>query len=138
MSTVFTANSSGVLVDNTNVAGVQAIDYREERDQSDVHGLGSDERIAVYYGARRVQGRIRVASASPELDALSTSGAAFQIVANLRHGSVSRSVAFDECHMQNKEFRMGSGGHGETVYEFTATRVREEDSSEGGEGGSEG
>jgi len=30
--TVFTANSSGVQVDNANVAGVQSIDYRHERD----------------------------------------------------------------------------------------------------------
>ncbi|EDM81200.1 hypothetical protein PPSIR1_30330 [Plesiocystis pacifica SIR-1] len=127
MSTVFTANSSGVLVDNTSIAGVQSIDYRQEREQAEVHGLGSDERLAVYYGARRVVGRVRVASTSPELDALSASGAAFQIVANLRHGEGGRSVAFDECHMRNKEFRMASGGHGETIYEFTAVRVREED-----------
>lgn len=132
--TVFTANSSGVQVDNANIAGVRAIDYRHEREQSDVHGLGSDERLAVYYGPMRVVGRIRVASTSPELDALALSGNEFQVVANLKHGQAVRSVAFDACYMRSKEFQMNSGGHGETVYEFTATRVREEDSTEGGGG----
>lgn len=130
--TVFTANSSGVQVDNTAIAGVQSIDYRHERDQSDVHGLGSDERLAVYFGPMRVVGRVTVASTSPELDALALSGNEFQIVANLKHGQALRSVAFDACYMRSKEFHMGSGGHGSTVYEFSATRVREEDSTEGG------
>lgn len=129
MANVFTANSSGVLVDNTSIEGIRSIEYQVVRDQSDVHAVGSPERIAVYYGATRVRGRLHVASTSAELDALTTSGNAFQIVANLRHGEAGRSVSFDECHMERKEFSMASGSHGETVYLFTATRVREEDSA---------
>ncbi len=130
MGTVFTANSSGILVDNTKVDGVRGIDYQVVRDQSDVHALGSDERIAVYYGASKVVGCIYVASACSQLDELATSGAPFPLVANLKHGQTARSVAFDDCYMESKEFSMSSGGHGESVYKFTATRVREEDTSD--------
>jgi hypothetical protein len=100
---------------------------------SDVHALGSHERVTVYYGASSVQARLRVASADTHLDELTTSGALFQVVASLRHGEAARSVAFDDCVITGKEFAMATGGHGETVYEFTATRVREEaaEASEG-------
>ncbi|MET0389343.1 MAG: hypothetical protein ABW321_25440 [Polyangiales bacterium] len=126
MATIFTANSSGILVDNNRVEGVRAVDYRVIREQSNVHALGSHERVAVYYGPALVQGRIRVASADAHLDELTQTGAAFQVVANLRHAQSARSVAFDECVMTGKEFALSTGGHGETIYEFSATRVREE------------
>jgi hypothetical protein len=133
MATIFTANSSGVLVDNNRLEGVRGIDYRVLREQHDVHALGSHERVTVYYGASSVQARLRVASADTHLDELTTSGALFQVVASLRHGEAARSVAFDDCVITGKEFAMATGGHGETVYEFTATRVREEaaEASEG-------
>lgn len=134
MNRVFAANSSGVVIDNEALNGIRTIDYKVEREQGDVHALGSNERIAVYYGASRAQGVIRVASASPKLDGLTTSGAAFQVVANLKHGQATRTVTFDECHVVGKDFAMSAGSHGETVYSFTATRVREEDKSEGGSG----
>ena len=124
---VFSANSSSVTVNGEAVPGVQAIDFREIRDQGEVYALGSAERIAVHYGAMRVEGRLTVASASPAMDGLSTSGDAFQLVAQLRHGDASRSVSFDECHMVNKEFAMGTGGAGVSTYVFTAVRMREED-----------
>lgn len=130
---VFSANRTSVTVNGEAVPGVQAIDYRQVRDQGEIYALGSAERIAVHYGATRVEGRVAVASASPALDSLSTSGESFQLVAQLRHGEAARSVSFDECHMVNREFTMNTGGAGESVYMFTAVRVREED-----EGGGEG
>ena len=96
MPSVFTANSSGVLVNNENVEGIRGITYQLEREQGDVHALGSPERIAVYYGATQVRGKIRVASVSNTLDALAASGEVFQVVANLAHGQAARSVSFDE------------------------------------------
>jgi hypothetical protein len=128
MATVFTANSSGVLVDGQPVPGILGIDYHVSREQNEIYALGSDERIAVYYGPRRVVGQIRVASAHPALDQITTAGTRFQIVANLGHGEASRSVAFDDCFIERKDFSLGTGGHGETVYVFRSTRVREEDS----------
>ncbi len=129
MAVVFTANSSGILVDNEPVLGVRGLDYRLEWEQGDVHAVGSAERVAVYYGAKRVRGQIRVASVNEQLDALAASGAVFQVVANLAHGNAARSVSFDECHIDGKSFAMGAGSHAEAIYSFTATRVREEDQS---------
>lgn len=128
MATIFTANRSSLTVNGQAIEGTQAIDYRQVRQQGDVYALGSAERLTAYYGATQVEGRIQVASTSPALDALATSGAAFQVVASLAHGEAGRSVAFDDCYVTRKEFNLGRGGHGETVYTFTATRVREEDS----------
>jgi len=133
MAMIFTANSSSLMVDGNPVEGVQGIDYRVVRQQGDVFALGSDERLTAYYGATRVQGRLQVASAEPVLDTLAGSGAMFQVVATLAHGEATRSVSFDDCFMTDKDFAISSGGHGETVYSFSATRVREEDSG-GGEG----
>lgn len=129
MATVFTANSSGILVDNEAILGVRGLDYRVEWEQGDVHAVGSAERVAVYYGAKRVHGQIRVASVHERLDELTASGEVFQIVANLAHGNAARSVSFDDCHIDGKSFAMGAGSHAEALYSFTATRVREEDQS---------
>lgn len=129
---VFSANSSSVTVNGEAVPGVRAIDYREMRDQGEIYALGSAERIAVHYGAMRVEGRVTVASVNPAMDGFSTSGEAFQLVAQLAHGEASRSVSFDECHMVDKQFALATGGAGETIYAFTAVRVREEDGGGGG------
>ena len=126
-ATIYTAHSSTVLVDGQPIDGVQAIDFRVVRQQGDVFALGSSERLTSYYGATRVDGRVIVASANATLDGLVTSGNSFQIVGNLAHADTTRTVAFDDCRMMKKEFALNSGGHAETTYLFSATRVREED-----------
>jgi len=128
MSLVFSARDSEVRVGNDLIAGVRAIEYRSTRDRREVTAIGSDERIAVYYGARSVTGRLRVASTATVLDGLLTTPAEFQVVATLRHGGDQRTVAFDECWLESKQVELADGGHSETVYQFSATRVREEDS----------
>lgn len=127
MSLVFSARDSEVRVGNDPIEGVRAIEYRSTRDRREVTAIGSDERIAVYYGARSVTGRLRVASTAVVLDGLLTTPAEFQVVATLRHGDTRRTVAFDECWLESKQVELVEGGHSETVYQFSATRVREED-----------
>ncbi|MFC0533286.1 hypothetical protein [Phytohabitans kaempferiae] len=127
MPLVFSARDSEVRVGNELLEGVRAIEYRSARERREVTAIGTDERIAVYYGARSVTGRLRVASTAKVLDGLLTGPAEFQVVATLRHGANQRTVAFDECWMESKQVELGDGGHQETVYQFSATRVREED-----------
>lgn len=127
MSLVYSANDSEVRVGSDLIEGVRAIEYRSARARREVTSIGTDERIAVYYGPKSVAGRLRVASTSPALDVLLAEPASFQVVATLRHGETSRVVAFDECWMESKDVELGDGGHAETVYAFSATRVREED-----------
>lgn len=125
MPTVFAANESSVLIDGEPVEGVRAIEYRDHQTRGNVYALGSVERIGLISGPRIVEGRLRVASASPKLDGL-TDAMQFQINAQLRHGEAQLTVSFDECYLLEKSFDMEVGGHGETIYSFTATRVRQE------------
>lgn len=125
MPTVFAATESSVLVDGEPVEGVQGIDYRMRRARANIYALGSTERIGVTSGEYEVQGRLRVASASVKLDAL-TGEQLFQIVANLRHGETATTVTFDECFITEKTFDLSVAGHGQAVYSFSAARVREE------------
>jgi hypothetical protein len=123
--TIYAANESAVLVDGEPVAGVRSLEYRRHQIRRDVFAVGGAERIGVVSGAHTVNGMLRVASASPVLDA-KTGDEFFAISAQLRHGDTAVSVSFDECLLTTKSFEMSSGRHGETVYAFTATRVREE------------
>lgn len=125
MPTIYAANESALLVNGEPVIGVQALEYRRVAARTNVYGLGSGERIGVVSGPQSVEGRITVASGSPTLDAL-TGDEFFQIAAQLRQGETEVTVSIDECQMTEKAFALSAGGHGEGVYTFTATRVREE------------
>lgn len=125
MPTVFAAAESAVLVDGHPVEGVQGIDYRMRRSRLNIYALGSTERVGVTSGTYDVEGRLRVASACAELDALAGEQL-FQIIANLRHGETAKTVTFDDCYLTEKTFDMSVGGHGEAVYSFTAARVRQD------------
>lgn len=129
MASVFTANSSSVLINGERVLGVRGIDFQHRRAQESIYAIGSSERVAVAYGGTAVAGRLVVASNTPALDALLASGEAFQVVANLSARadfSAERSMAFDDCRMTGKSLTLSAGGHAEAVYDFTATRLREE------------
>lgn len=123
MPTIFAASESAVLVDGNPVDGVQGIDYRMRRNRTNVYALGSTERVGVVSGNYDVEGRLRVASASPALDALGGSQI-FQIIAKLKTGKDEVTVTFDDCYLTEKTFDLSVGGHGEAVYAFTAARVR--------------
>jgi len=123
---IFAANESAVLVDGEAIQGVRSVEYRRVASRRDVYAVGSAERIGVVSGPRSVEGKIRVASRSGTLDERA-GDEFFQIAAQLRQqGGEELTVSFDECLLVEKSFEMGAGGHGEAVYEFTATRVREE------------
>ena len=123
---IYTASSSEAKVNEETVEGLQAIDYRFVRSRHDVGAVGTNERVAVYYGLTMVVGRIRVASVNPALDTLLRDGTEFSISVRLNHGDANRNVSFDQCYMEDKSFALDTEHHGETIYTFTATRVREE------------
>ena len=123
MPTIFAASESTVLVDGEPVEGVQGIDYRMRRNRTNVYALGSTERVGVLSGSYDVEGRLRVASASPALDAL-TGEQLFQIIAKLKHGDQEATVTFDDCFLTEKTFDLSVNGQGEAVYAFSAARVR--------------
>ena len=57
---IYTAARSEAKVNEETVDGLQAIDYRVVRNRHDVGAVGTNERVAVYYGLTMVVGRLRV------------------------------------------------------------------------------
>jgi hypothetical protein len=126
MAIVLTARNSEVKINAETIEGLQSIEFGVTKNRKHIGAIGSDERISVYFGLKSVSGKLNVASANATLDKLLGSGESFSVSAVLKHGETTRSVSFDECFMEDKNFQLAAGGHGETVYGFTATRVREE------------
>jgi hypothetical protein len=124
--TIYTASASEAKVNEETIEGLQSIEYHQVRNRHDVGAVGTHERIAVYFGLTLVSGRIRVASANPTLDRLLAEGTEFTISVQLKHGDNNRNVSFDGCFLDDKSFGLDTEHHGETIYTFTATRVREE------------
>lgn len=125
MPTIFAANESSVMVNGKAVDGVREIEYNKQQSCESVFSLGSAERIGMVSGPQIVQGRLTVASTSPGLDGVADGGS-FSVIATLKHADHHMTVTFDECYLTDKDFDMTVGTHGEAVYSFTATRVREE------------
>jgi hypothetical protein len=125
MPTIYAASESAVLVNGEAIEGVTSIEYRRRQVRTSIYSIGGSERIGLSSGPITVDGRILVTSASATLDALG-GGESFQVAATLRQGETQVSVSFDECYMVEKAFEMGAGAHGQAVYAFTATRVRED------------
>jgi hypothetical protein len=125
MGQIYTAFASEVKVNDETVAGLQSIEYAVQRNRQAVGAVGTDERIAVYFGLKEVTGSLTVASVSATLDKLMASGDSFSISAVLKRGSDTRNVTFDECYCETKSFGMTAENHAQTVYGFSATRVRE-------------
>lgn len=126
MPQIYTAFSSEVKVNQETIEGLQSIEYTMVKNRQHVGGIGTDERIAVYFGLKVVTGKLRIASANKTLDDLLQKNTEFSIIATLKHKDTSRKLTFDACYVEDKEFSMDAQAHGETVYSFSATRVREE------------
>lgn len=126
MPQIYTAFSSEVKVNDETLEGLQSIEYTQVKNRQDVGAIGTDERVAVYFGMKIVNGKLHVASANTTLDQLLQDNESFTLTAQLKHGETARNVAFDDCYLDDKQFGMSAEGHGETVYTFTATRLREE------------
>ncbi|HYG56657.1 MAG TPA: hypothetical protein VD902_01125 [Symbiobacteriaceae bacterium] len=128
MATILSANRSNVLVNGKVLAGLQEIAFQAEKPVSDIYAIGTDERVGVVYGPTRVNGTLRVRSASDEMEELYKSKGTFQILASLKHvtseGEVTREVTLDECQVVGKSFGLAAGGVVEVVYQFSATRER--------------
>ena len=130
MATLFSANRSNVLVDGEAIEGLQSLAFRIVTEREDIRAIGSAERVGISFGLRTVQGEIAVRSANYKLDGHLSAQSAFQIVANLKKDeaadSPKRTISFDDCFVENKDFNIGAGGTVITTYVFSATRLREE------------
>ena len=83
---IFAANESKVLINGNAVDGVRSLEYARRQARENLYAMGS--RRADRGGLRRqrrCEGRLRVLSTSPTLDALDRRRS-FQISAQLKHG----------------------------------------------------
>lgn len=126
MPQIFTAFASEVKVNDETLEGLQSIEYSITKSRQHVGAIGSDERIAVYFGMKMVTGKLRVASINKTLDKLLQTNTEFLISATLKRAEASAKITFNSCFLDDKAFAMEKQGHGETIYSFTAARVREE------------
>lgn len=126
MATILSANASSVMLDNEPIEGLQEITYKVNKSRQDVPAIGTDERIGVDFGLKIVTGTLKIKSDNATLDTHLADNSVFQIVANLKKGEALRTVTFDECYLDDKNFELGTSDVASAVYTFTATRVREE------------
>jgi hypothetical protein len=126
MAEIYDAFASQVKINDETIEGLQSIDYAEVKNRRDIAAIGTDERIGVYFGLKIVSGKLTIASANKTLDGLLKDNKQFSITATLKHGDTSRNVTFDNCYLDDKSFNLGAQAHGETIYSFTAARLREE------------
>ena len=123
------AAKSKVTIDGEEVSGLQSIDFKVRRRQSDVEAIGWGERVGVETGQVIVNATIRISSLNKKLDELlyQPTPTPFNLVADLKTGTETmKKITFDECFLDDKTFEMTANGTGLSVYNFTSTRVREE------------
>jgi hypothetical protein len=132
MPTILSAKESQVLLAGPNgdagapIEGLQAISYKVDRSRQDIAAIGTDERIGVDFGLKIVTGALTVRSTNDALNTILNNNDTFQITANLKKGDLTKTVAFDECYLDDKQVGLDANGVLITTYNFSATRVREE------------
>jgi hypothetical protein len=126
---IASAATSKITIEGEDVAGLQSIEFAVRRRQMDVDAVGVGERIGVDAGHIFVTGTLRIRSLNSTLDErlYALVPEPFNMVAELKQGETTvKTITFDECFLDDKSFELTANGVGVTVYNFTATRVREE------------
>lgn len=129
MPTVFSANSSSILVDGDAIEGLQSLAFRVVTEREDIRAIGKDERVDVSFGLRTVVGELVVRSANAKLDKAFDERSTFQIVAKLAKDKgiapkTEATYTLDECFVEGKSFGLDASGSALTTYAFSATRAR--------------
>jgi hypothetical protein len=126
---IWSATESKVLVDGTEVEGLQSIDYKVNRTRSDIAAIGKPLRQGVEYGMKVITGTLKVKSSCPKLDEklnkTDVAEASFSLQAQLKKGSTQKTVDFQECYLDSRDFTLDVNGVGIAVYTFSATDIRE-------------
>jgi len=129
MATIWSATESKVMVDSSEIEGLQSIEFKVNRNRTDIVAVGKPLRQGVEYGVKVINGKLRVKSSCIPLDEkLSKTGledAKFTLQAQLKKGSQEKNVTFQDCYLDDREFTMDVNGVGITVYTFSATELEE-------------
>ncbi len=126
---IWSATESKVMVDSTEVEGLQSIEFKVSRSRSDIIAVGQPLRQGVEYGVKVVTGKLKVKSTNPALDEklekTDLDDAKFTLQAQLKKGSKSKNVTFQECYLDDRDFSVDVNGVGISTYTFTAMDLQE-------------
>jgi hypothetical protein len=107
-TTIWSATESKVMVDSKEIEGLQSIEYKVNRNRTDIISVGKPLRQGVEYGVKVVNGKLRVKSSCPPLDdKLSKANleeAKFTLQAQLKKGGTKKTVTFQDCYLDDREF----------------------------------
>jgi len=128
---VASANVSNIKIDGVVVDGAQSFSFKVDRDRRSIYELGSPIRKGVDYGPLHIAGALQVRTTFPKLDEilLQEPGEvkSFQVLVELKKGaSAVKTMAFDQCYLERKEFSIEANGQGLSTYYFTATKFSEQ------------
>lgn len=130
--TILTANNTHVTIDGQPVPGLRSISYKTIRNRQDVPEIGVNKRIGVVFGRWKITGTIIVNSVSETLNKHMEADSNFQIVITMDIPPVdpngqktTKSLSFDQCHLDDREFSLDAHGYAITTYTFTSTELRE-------------
>ena len=126
---IWSATESKVMIDSTEVEGLQSIEFKVSRSRSDIVAVGKPLRQGVEYGVKVVTVKLKVKSTNPALDEklgkTDLDDAKFTISAQLKKGSKSKNVTFQDCYLDDRDFSVDVNGVGISTYTFTATDLQE-------------
>ncbi len=128
----YSANDSKVNIGGTDISGVQSIEWKVNRNRTDVPGFGTQERGGFNFGMLEITGKIRIKSSSNELDekffGVIPKDASFDLSVQLvrNSGAPDKLTAnFKECCIDHRELTMDVNGVAIAVYTFSATTIEE-------------
>jgi hypothetical protein len=128
-TTIWSATESKVLVDGAEIEGLQSIEFKVNRSRTDIVSVGKQVRDGVEYGVKVITGKLRVKSTCQPLDEKLSKTvleeAGFSLSAQLKKGTASKTVDFQGCYLDDREFTMDVNGVGVAVYTFSAQDVKE-------------
>jgi hypothetical protein len=128
-TTAWSARESKIMVDSKEIEGLQSIEFKEHRNRSDIPAIGESLRQGVEYGVKVINGKIKVKSTCSTLDEKFSKKEVedmnFTLSAQLKKGSKSKTMTFQDCYIDDREYSMEVNGVGITTYTFSATDVQE-------------
>jgi uncharacterized protein (UPF0179 family) len=126
---IWSATESKVMVDSTEIEGLQSIEYKVSRGRSDIVAIGQPLRQGVEYGVKVINGKLSVKSSCPILDQklnkINLGEAKFTLSAQLKKNNQQKSVTFQDCYLDDREFSMQVNGVGIAIYTFSAMDIQE-------------
>lgn len=126
---IWSATESKVMVDSSEVEGLQSIEFKVNRSRTDIVAVGQPLRQGVEYGVKVITGKLKVKSTNPQLDEklgkTDLDDARFTLQAQLKKGSRTKNVTFQDCYLDDREFSIDVNGVGIATYTFSATDIQE-------------